>query len=126
MRLDNIVVVAKREYLQRVRSKGFWIGTLLLPIFIAAVTILPALLIFASRTSQTIVVVDETGRLAQDFAQRATSRSKKPEPPKNLAKDLTKQRGLVVDESQMANFEVTVEPLAAKLLVPERRKKPRE
>lgn len=111
MRLDNIVVVAKREYLQRVRNKGFWIGTLLLPVFIAAVTLLPALLIFASRTSQTIVVVDETGRLARDFAERATSRSKNP--PPEAPQDLTKQRGLVVDESQMADFEVTIEPLAA-------------
>ena len=106
MRLDNIVVVAKREYLQRVRTKGFWIGTLLIPLFIAVVTLLPALLMLVSTTSQTIVVVDETGRLGQDFAERANSRTG--EPDKGARK-----RGLIVDESERARFEVKVEPLAA-------------
>ena len=32
MRLENIRIVAKREYLLRVKSKGFWIGTLVLPL----------------------------------------------------------------------------------------------
>ena len=31
MQLDNIRIVARREYLQRIRSKGFWIGTVLEP-----------------------------------------------------------------------------------------------
>ncbi|HKV09431.1 MAG TPA: ABC transporter permease [Thermoanaerobaculia bacterium] len=107
MRLDNIVVVAKREYLQRVRTKGFWISTLLIPVFISAITVLPTLLIFASQTSQTIVVVDETGRLAQDFVKRATSRGEGKTAPGDA-----KERGLVADESKMARFEVTVEPFS--------------
>lgn len=105
MRFDNIVVIAKREYLQRVRTKGFWIGTLLIPVFIAVVALLPALLMMASTTSQTIVVVDETGKLAQGFAQRANSRTGEPQ------KD-GKERGLAVDESKTARFEVKVEPFA--------------
>jgi ABC-2 type transport system permease protein len=105
MRLDNIVVVAKREYLQRVRTKGFWISTLLIPVFIAAVSILPGLLMLMSQSRQTIVVVDETGRLGQDFAQRANSRSAEPQKGK-------KPRGLVGDDSQRARFEVKVEPFA--------------
>ena len=39
MRLENIVVVAKREYLQRVKTKAFWITTLILPLFVTAVSI---------------------------------------------------------------------------------------
>ena len=34
MRLENVVVVAKREYLQRAKTKAFWITTLILPLFI--------------------------------------------------------------------------------------------
>lgn len=106
MRPENIVVVAKREYLQRVKTKGFWISTLLLPLFILAVTILPAALIGMSETRQTIVVVDETGRLGAELAQRANSRDGKPKPDGD-------KRGMAVDESQMARFDVRVEPAAA-------------
>jgi ABC-2 type transport system permease protein len=106
MRPDNIVVVAKREYLQRVKTKGFWISTVLIPVFILAVTVLPAALIGMSETRQTIVVVDETDRIGAEFAQRANSREGKPRPgdPK---------RGLAVDESQMARFKVRAEKPAA-------------
>lgn len=68
MRLENVVVVAKREYLQRIKSKGFWIGTLVLPLFISGAIVLPTLLLAKSRTSQDIVVVDETGQVAPDLA----------------------------------------------------------
>ncbi|HWN43784.1 MAG TPA: hypothetical protein VNW71_16275, partial [Thermoanaerobaculia bacterium] len=64
MQLDNIRIVARREYLQRIRSKGFWIGTVIFPLFAVAMTVLPSLLMVRSRTTQTIVVVDDTGRVA--------------------------------------------------------------
>ena len=64
MRPENIVIVAKREYLQRVRTKGFWIATLILPLFVVAAAVLPSLLMVRSRTEQKIVVVDVTGRVA--------------------------------------------------------------
>ena len=106
MRPDNIVVIAKREYLQRVKTKGFWISTLLIPLFILAVTVLPAALIGMSETQQTILVVDETGRLGAELAQRANSRDGKPKPDAD-------KRGMAVDESQMARFDIRVEPVAA-------------
>lgn len=64
MRLENIAVVSKREYLTRVRSKGFWIGTLALPLFAAASILLPTLFLSKSRSVQRLVVVDETGQVA--------------------------------------------------------------
>ncbi|HYU33141.1 MAG TPA: ABC transporter permease [Thermoanaerobaculia bacterium] len=94
MRLDNIVIVAKREYLQRIRSKGFWIATLILPLFVAAATILPTLLLSKSRTEQRIVVVDTTGRVAPRLHE------KRPEDGNHEARD------------QMARFEFLVEPPA--------------
>lgn len=79
MRPENIRIVARREYLQRIRTKGFWIGTVIFPVFMLAMTILPSLLMMRSRTSQKIVVLDDTGRIA---AHLGTERSKTapPEP----------------------------------------------
>src|SRR6185312_5041148 len=81
MRLDNIFVVLKREYLSRVKNKGFWIATLAVPLFASAVTILPTLLMSKSHTSQTIVVVDATGQgvaeaLKTQMAKTAAAKSK--------------------------------------------------
>jgi ABC-2 type transport system permease protein len=79
MRPDNIRIVARREYLQRIRSKGFWIGTVIFPLFAVAMTVLPSLLLMRSRTTQKIAVVDDTGRVA---AQLSAERPKTapPEP----------------------------------------------
>lgn len=60
-RLGNVRVVAKREYLQRIKGKGFWIATLLLPLFLLAATILPSVFLARSEARQKIVVVDRTG-----------------------------------------------------------------
>lgn len=105
MRPDNVLVVTKREYLQRVKTKGFWIATLILPLFIGAITLVPSLLISKSQSYQSVVVVDETGRVAGPFAARANSR--KGQAPKG-----GRERGLMQDESQMARFDVKVEPPA--------------
>lgn len=104
MRLENILVVLRREYLQRVKTKGFWIATLALPLFIGGVTLLPALLMSKSKTSQDIVVVDETGRLGAELQRRLTSRQ---------GQKMNEERGMAVDESQMARFNVTLQEPAA-------------
>jgi ABC-2 type transport system permease protein len=78
MQLDNIRIVAKREYLQRIRSKGFWIGTVIFPLFAVAMTVLPSLLMMRSKTTQTIVVLDDTGRVAAQLS----SEQPKTAPPK--------------------------------------------
>jgi ABC-2 type transport system permease protein len=68
MQLDNVAVVARREYLMRIKSKGFWIGTLVIPLFLAGITTLPSLFLSRSRTVLRVVVVDETGgQVAREF-----------------------------------------------------------
>jgi ABC-2 type transport system permease protein len=99
MRLENVVVVTKREYLQRVKTKGFWIGTLILPLFVAGLTLLPGLLITKGESHQTLVVVDETGRVGEDLAARLNRRD-------GTAPKGGSERGLAVDESRMARFDV--------------------
>lgn len=72
MPLENIRIVSRREYLQRIRTKGFWIGTVIFPLFAVAMTVLPSVFLMRSRTDHKVVVIDETGRIA---AQLTAERS---------------------------------------------------
>jgi ABC-2 type transport system permease protein len=70
----KVLVLAKREYLSRVRSKGFWVATVILPLFMAGVLFLPSLILDRTRAQQRAVVVDETGELAAGVAQRLSAK----------------------------------------------------
>ncbi len=62
--MRKLGVVFRREYLERVRSKWFLIGTLLGPVFFGAITILPTYLSMKQRPGNdltNIVIVDATG-----------------------------------------------------------------
>lgn len=76
--MSKTAILAKREYLVRIRSKGFWLGTLVLPLLMAALFVIPAL-IFTSSTSQLdLVMVDETGRVGRTVAARMVERGGDP------------------------------------------------
>jgi ABC-2 type transport system permease protein len=98
MRLENVLVIAKREYFQRIKGKGFWIATLVLPLFLLAVTILPSLLLARSETRQKVVVV-AAGEVASELQTALQT------PPKLSAS--------VKRNAAVARFEPTVEPPAA-------------
>jgi ABC-2 type transport system permease protein len=62
--MGKLAVVFKREYLERVRSKWFLVGTLLGPVFFAMITVVPILI--SSRTKPStdlanVIVIDATG-----------------------------------------------------------------
>jgi ABC-2 type transport system permease protein len=60
--MDKILAIIKREYLTRVRSKGFIAGTILSPLLMASFVLIPALI--AARqdgSSRSIIVLDQTG-----------------------------------------------------------------
>jgi ABC-2 type transport system permease protein len=58
------LVIARREFLERVRTKWFMIGTLLGPIGMVALIVIPAVLARTGPDSVRIKLVDHTGRLA--------------------------------------------------------------
>jgi len=59
--MNKIIAVIQREYISRVRTKGFLIGTLLMPLFIIFVTIAPAaFMAMKSEKASHIAVVDLT------------------------------------------------------------------
>ena len=68
---NNVWAVIRREYLQRVRSKWFIIGTIGGPLFMAALMFVPVY--FAARSEandRVMVVVDQTGVLYERLAPR--------------------------------------------------------
>ncbi|HXU45068.1 MAG TPA: ABC transporter permease [Thermoanaerobaculia bacterium] len=67
MRPDHVFAVARREYMLRIRGKAFWLSTLGLPLFIAAATIVPSLLLSRSPARERLVIVDETGKIAGEL-----------------------------------------------------------
>lgn len=59
----DILVIAKREFIERVRTKAFVIGTILGPIFMAGIMIVPALMASKMAKSVSITVIDAEGSL---------------------------------------------------------------
>lgn len=54
--------VLKREYLTRVKTKGFIIGTIMMPVFMILITVIPALFaMIKSDKQRTVVVIDFSG-----------------------------------------------------------------
>lgn len=77
--MRKVLVVFKREYLERVRSKWFLIVTFLGPVFMAAIIIVPGLLAARTKASSNlanVIVLDGTGtdlgaRIAKALAAAA-------------------------------------------------------
>ncbi len=68
--LPRLRAVIRREYLERVRTKAFWVSTLLVPVFMAAVMIIPTWLAARGGGSFTVAVLDLGGRLGRAVRER--------------------------------------------------------
>jgi len=57
--MHNILMVMRREYLERATKKSFWIGTAIFPLLMVAFGFLPMLLIgLGGNDQKTIALVD--------------------------------------------------------------------
>ncbi len=64
----NAAHVVKREYLENVRKKSFFISTVLVPVLMLAFMIVPMLsTFFVSGDQVSLAVLDRTGEVAEDF-----------------------------------------------------------
>ena len=62
MKIRNIGTIISREYLTRVKKKSFLLTTFLVPVFFAAMCILPSVIMLSSKdTGKTVAVVDQSG-----------------------------------------------------------------
>lgn len=74
MSWTKVFAVIRREYLERVRTKAFWIATFLVPIFFLGYMAVQFAAIKKTSGERKIVVVDTTGRLAPALAAELAAR----------------------------------------------------
>lgn len=74
MSWKKIFAVIRREYIERVRTKAFWIGTLLVPIFFLGYIAIQVASFKKTGGERTIAVVDLTGHLFAPLRQDLTDR----------------------------------------------------
>lgn len=72
--MHKIWLIFQREYLVRVRKKSFIIMTLLAPLLLAALLVIPIFLATISDKADTIAVLDESGLFAGKFKQEDNRR----------------------------------------------------
>ncbi len=59
--MNKTFAVIRREYVERVRTKAFLISTILLPVFMLAMAVLPALIMSGGDRTSRVAVVDASG-----------------------------------------------------------------
>lgn len=73
--LRNIALIVRREYLQRLRTRAFWVMTFLIPALMGGFTLLPGkLMTMKVGGVQKITVVSDDQQLAADFVEQFTAR----------------------------------------------------
>ncbi|HPW54385.1 MAG: ABC transporter permease [Thermoanaerobaculaceae bacterium] len=87
--MNKVIAVLKREYLEVVRKKSFIIMTVLGPFLMAALMLLPMLLVTRGLEEKHVVVVDGTGQLAAVFSG-ANGEAKEASPEELSLKDASK------------------------------------
>lgn len=68
--MKKVLAVIKREYLQYVRRKMFIVMTLLFPVLMAGIVVVPGMLVARSLGDKHVVVVDATGALGSAFTKK--------------------------------------------------------
>ncbi|NCC73091.1 MAG: ABC transporter permease [Sphingobacteriia bacterium] len=72
--MNKIKIIILREYLTRVRKKSFIVMTILGPILMASIWVLPVILATISTDEKTVQVLDETGLFVHRFTDTKTLR----------------------------------------------------
>jgi ABC-2 type transport system permease protein len=86
-------VIAKREFVERVRSKWFVAGTLLGPIFMVAIVLVPALIAGQGGEGTKVQIADKTGVVAEPLASMLREENWQPEViPANTSDDTLRER----------------------------------
>jgi ABC-2 type transport system permease protein len=70
LRPAKVITVVRREYLSRVRTKAFWISTVLVPVFMLAMGVLPSYFMERTGGSFTVAIMTSDEVLAQRVGQQ--------------------------------------------------------
>ena len=68
--MSRVFDIARREYIENVRTKAFLIGLVLTPLWMGLVLVVPKLMRGAKSEAKPVVIVDTTGVLAAPLAER--------------------------------------------------------
>jgi ABC-2 type transport system permease protein len=62
--MDKLLTIMKREYFTRIKTKGFIIGTIIGPLFILAIVLIPVVMaLIETDDLQKFAVIDQTGKI---------------------------------------------------------------
>ncbi|NOZ78791.1 MAG: ABC transporter permease [Acidobacteria bacterium] len=67
----RVYAIIRREYLERIRTKAFWISTILVPVFLGAMMIIPAWLAARGGGQFKVGIVDMSRRFAEPVKEAA-------------------------------------------------------
>jgi ABC-2 type transport system permease protein len=83
--MHNILMILRREYLERVTKKSFWIGTAVFPLLMVVLSTLPMLLVgLGGNEPKTIALVDGTGKLHDRLVKELADEKLKDGKPRYL------------------------------------------
>ena len=71
--MSEIMLILRREFLERVRTRGFVLGTILFPAFMAAVLIVPVMLEGGTEERRFAVVDEAPAGITERFVQTLTT-----------------------------------------------------
>lgn len=101
--MNKVWAVIRREFIERVRTKAFLLGTFLFPVFLAAMMVLPALLLTKASGTRRVVVLDgtESGFGARvEEALRAIKRGDGPDAPPQYESSVVRASGERLEQVQ--------------------------
>ncbi len=101
--MNNLSLIIGREYTTRVKKKGFIITTLVMPLFLVALMILPTLISEMNNKPQTITVVDKSGELIKPLMASGLSLSFPMEPVDSVLANEDYSSILVIGEDVVRN-----------------------
>jgi len=87
--MHNTLMIMRREYLERVTKKSFWLGTAVFPILMVAFGFLPMLLVgLGGNEQKTIALLDGTGKLAGLMTHELADETLKNGQPRYVIQDV--------------------------------------
>lgn len=70
--MNHILIIMQREFLQRVRKRNFIVITLLVPLLMSSLFIIPTVIMSSSGEHKKIVVIDESGKISGQMQNSQT------------------------------------------------------
>jgi ABC-2 type transport system permease protein len=106
--MHNVWLIAKREYMERVRTKGFLLATILIPCFMAALVGGSAFFMSRTKTTSHIAVVTSNSTLGRDIKHQLETGKNSEMTVDLLAPSATTRAGLDTElhthSSQLAGY----------------------